>query len=356
MSDYAAGMVKDYIGKTYGEAYVGQVSGGSKDKKNVQDAHEAIRPTNVEWTPADLKDSLSRDQFRLYQLIWRRFVASAMKDARFDTLSVKVDAGRHRFTASDSVLRFDGFLSVYQDGEEEKSKGHLDKLTEGSTLELIQYRPEQHFTQPEPHFTEASLVRTMEEKGIGRPSTYAPTIMTLLARRYVIKEEKNLYVTELGEVVNQMMKQSFPSIVDVDFTANLEALLDGVEDGEIAWKTIVRNFYPDLDEAVKQAEAELGKVKIEDELSDEFCEVCGRQMVIKYGPYGKFLACPGFPECRNTKPYLEKIGVKCPKCGGEVLLKRTKKGRKYYGCEHNPDCDYMSWKKPQADEQGVAKE
>ena len=356
VSDYAAAMVKEYIETHHGEQYMGRVSTGSKDKKNAQGAHEAIRPTNVAWTPAFLKDSLSRDQFRLYQLIWRRFVASAMKEAQFDTLSVKVDAGEHRFTASDSVLTFDGFLSIYNDGENEKSKARLDRVQEGMELTLTDAKPEQHFTQPDPHFTEASLVKTLEEKGIGRPSTYAPTIMTLLARRYIVKEEKNIYVTELGEVVNQMMKQSFPSIVDVDFTANMEALLDGVEEGEIDWKVIVRNFYPDLDEAVKKAESELGKVKIADELSDEFCDVCGRQMVIKYGPYGKFLACPGFPECKNTKPFLEKIGVKCPKCGGEILLKRTKKGRKYFGCEHNPECDYMAWRKPQADETGVARE
>ncbi|MCI8515105.1 MAG: type I DNA topoisomerase [Lachnospiraceae bacterium] len=355
VSEYAAQMVKDYIIEKHGEVYVGNISSGDKNKKNVQDAHEAIRPTHVAWTPAFLKDSLSRDQFRLYQLIWKRFVASAMKNARFDTLSVKADAGKHRFTAAASVMSFDGFLTVYDDGEEEKTKVRLDKITENSLLIWEAYRPEQHFTQPEPHFTEASLVRMLEERGIGRPSTYAPTIMTLLARRYVVKEEKNLYVTELGEVVNQMMKQSFPSIVDVDFTVNMETLLDSVEEGEISWKTIVRNFYPDLDEAVRKAEEDLAKVQIADELSDEFCEHCGRQMVIKYGPYGKFLACPGFPECKNTKPYLEKIGIKCPKCGGEILLKRTKKGRRYYGCEHNPECDYMIWRKPEADEKGVAK-
>ena len=215
-----------------------------------------------------------------------------------------------------------------------------------SVLRLSELSGEQHFTQPAPHYTEASLVRTMEELGIGRPSTYAPTITTILARHYVVKENKNLYVTELGEAVNGIMKQAFPTIVDTSFTANMETLLDSIEDGDIQWKTIIRNFYPDLEQAVQEAAKKLENIKIEDEVSDVDCEECGRRMVIKYGPHGKFLACPGFPECRNTKPYLEKIGVPCPECGKEIVIRKTKKGRKYYGCENNPECSYMSWQKP----------
>ncbi len=213
-------------------------------------------------------------------------------------------------------------------------------------LGLDKFFTQQHFTQPPAHYTEGSLVKTMEELGIGRPSTYAPTITTIMARHYVVKENKNLYITELGEAVNNMMKEAFPSIVDVNFTVTLESLLDGVEEGNVAWKTVVKNFYPDLEEAIKEANEKLAQIKIEDEVSDVLCDVCGRNMVIKYGPHGKFLACPGFPDCRNTKTYLEKIGISCPRCGGEVVLKKTKKGRRYYGCEHNPECDYMTWQKP----------
>ena len=350
VSDEAVKAREDYITSNYGKEYAGGEGAKAKQSGKVQDAHEAIRPTNVSWTPAFLKENLSRDQFRLYQLIWRRFVASGMKEARYATTSAKLDAAGYRFTAADSRLEFDGFLSVYREEDEEKAT-KLPPLDPGAKLPCEEVRSQQHFTQPEPHYTEASLVRAMEEAGIGRPSTYAPTITTLLARRYIVKEEKNLYLTELGEVVNGMMRQSFSIFVDEAFTSNMESLLDGVADGNIAWKTIVRNFYPDLDEAVKKASEDLTKVKIADEVSDVPCDVCGRMMVIKYGPFGKFLACPGFPECRNTKPYFEKAGVKCPKCGGEVLIKRSKKGRRYYGCEHNPECDFMSWTKPKEAEE-----
>ena len=238
-------------------------------------------------------------------------------------------------------------MNVYTEEDDEEENNTLVKSIDKDTqLALENLDPKQHFTQPPAHYTEASLVHTMEELGIGRPSTYAPTITTILARRYIVKENKNLYVTELGEAVNNMMKDAFPSIVDVNFTANLETLLDGVADGSVKWKTIVENFYPDLDEAVKKAEKELEQVQIADEVTDEVCELCGRHMVIKYGPHGKFLACPGFPECKNTKPYFEKIGVACPKCGKDVVLKKTKKGRKYYGCIDNPECDFMVWQKP----------
>lgn len=338
---------REYIRQKYGEKYVSTEEQVKKTNAKIQDAHEAIRPTNLELSPTIVKESLQRDLFRLYQLIWKRFTASRMQSAVYETTSVKVAAGEYIFTLSASKLAFDGFMSVYTDDDEkEENNMLLNKLEKGETLLLEGLDSSQHFTQPPAHFTEASLVKALEEQGIGRPSTYAPTITTIIARRYVAKENKNLYVTELGEVVNRMMKQSFPSIVDITFTANLEYLLDKVGDGTVSWKTVVSNFYPDLDEAVKAAEKELESVTIADEVTDEICEMCGRNMVIKYGPHGKFLACPGFPDCKNTKPYLEKIGVKCPKCGKEVVIKKTKKGRKYYGCEDNPECDFMSWQKP----------
>ncbi len=338
---------RDYIEKQYGKAFVSQAEVKRKENGKIQDAHEAIRPTDVTLTPAEMKDALSRDLFRLYQLIWKRFVASRMKPAVYDTVSVKVQAGVYDFSLSASKLTFDGFMTVYvQEDEKEESNGFLGNLEQGKELKLSELVNSQHFTQPPAHYTEASLVKALEEQGIGRPSTYSPTITTILARRYIVKENKNLYVTELGEVVNHIMKENFPSIVDTQFTANMEYLLDSIGEGEVEWKTVVRNFYPDLSEAVKKAEKELESVTIADEVSDELCEVCGRNLVIKYGPHGKFLACPGFPDCKNTKPYFEKVGVPCPKCGREVVLKKTKKGRKYFGCENNPECDFMSWQKP----------
>ena len=348
ISEEADAMAREFIGKQYGDTYLADGSEKKQDGRKVQDAHEAIRPTDVNRTPAAMKESLSRDQFRLYQLIWKRFVASRMKPALYETTSVKISGGPYLFTVAASKLAFDGFLSVYAVDDEEKSQGItlVRGIDQDTQLNFAGFDSQQHFTQPPPHYTEASLVKTLEELGIGRPSTYAPTITTIMARHYVVKEQKNLYMTELGEVVNQMMKKAFPSIVDVNFTANLEDLLDKVGDGTVDWKVIVRNFYPDLEEAVEEAEKQLEQVKIEDEVTDVICENCGRHMVIKYGPHGRFLACPGFPECRNTKPYLEKIGVKCPKCGGEIVEKKTKKGRRYYGCENNPQCDFMSWPRP----------
>ena len=348
VAEEAVTMAKDYITEVYGSEYAAQETTEKKNGQKIQDAHEAIRPTDISRIPADIKESLSRDQFRLYQLIWKRFAASRMSSAKYETTSVKIDAKGHRFTVAASKLAFDGFMSVYRDDEEDKQEPNtlVKDITRDTELKLLEFDPKQHFTQPPAHYTEASLVRALEELGIGRPSTYAPTITTILARRYVIKEDKNLYVSELGEVVNNMMKDAFPSIVDVNFTANLEALLDKVEEGVIDWKTVVSNFYPDLDEAVNKAEKELAEVEIADEESDEICDVCGRRMVIKYGPHGKFLACPGFPECRNTKPYFEKIGVACPKCGKDIVIRKTKKGRRYYGCENNPECDFMVWQRP----------
>lgn len=347
VSEEAAKAAADFIGENYGAEYQMSTANEKKSGQRIQDAHEAIRPTELERIPVSLKDELPRDLFRLYQLIWKRFVASRMSEAKYETTSVKIKAGEHIFTVSASALKFDGFLSVYS-SEDDKEEGNTltGKLSAESVLTFVSFDPKQHFTQPPAHYTEAAMVKELEELGIGRPSTYAATITTILARRYVVKENKNLYVTELGEVVNNMMKEAFPSIVDVNFTANMEALLDGVEEGSVKWKTVVENFYPDLDEAVKMAEQELSHITIADEVSDEVCEVCGRQMVIKYGPHGRFLACPGFPECRNTKPYFEKIGVACPKCGKDIVLKKTKKGRKYYGCIDNPNCDFMVWQKP----------
>ena len=347
VSKEAEAMAEEYIKKNYGSEFAAENTENKKNNQKIQDAHEAIRPTDLNNTPALLKDSLSRDQLRLYQLIWRRFTASRMAPAKYETTSVKIDGGNHRFTVAASRVVFEGFMSVYTDEDEKEENNTLVKGIDASTkLTFEKFDPKQHFTQPAPHYTEASLVRALEELGIGRNSPYAPTITTILARRYVVKENRNLYVTELGEVVNNMMKDAFPSIVDVNFTANMEALLDGVEEGSVNWKTVVSNFYPDLDEAVKNAEKELQEGEIHDEGSDETCEVCGRKMVIKYGPHGRFLACPGFPECRNTKPYFEKIGVACPKCGKDIVLKKTKKGRKYYGCIDNPDCDFMVWQRP----------
>ncbi|MDD6179432.1 MAG: type I DNA topoisomerase [Clostridium sp.] len=350
VSEEAEKMAKEYIEDRYGAKYAGEGT-ERKPGQKIQDAHEAIRPTAISRIPLDIKDQLPRDLFRLYQLIWKRFTASRMQAAKYETVSVKIGAGEQIFTVASSKLLFDGFMSVYTQEDEEKEENNLlaGSLSKDTKLTFEEFEEKQHFTQPPAHYTEASLVRELEELGIGRPSTYAPTITTIMARHYVVKENKNLFVTELGEVVNNMMQEAFPAIVDVNFTANLETLLDGVGEGKVNWKTVVSNFYPDLDEAVKKAEQDLAKVQIADEESDEVCEHCGRKMVIKYGPHGKFLACPGFPECRNTKPYFEKIGVACPKCGKDIVIKKTKKGRKYYGCIGNPDCDFMVWQKPSAE-------
>ena len=347
VAEEAQKVASDYIREAYGEQYLGGSRNAGKETKKIQDAHEAIRPTDITLSPAVIKESLSRDQFRLYQLVWKRFTASQMSPAVYETTSVKIAAGKYRFTVAASKLKFDGFMSVYKEADDrEEANALLKGIDEQSVLSLEDINTVQHFTQPPAHYTEASLVKTLEELGIGRPSTYAPTITTIIARHYVAKENKNLYITELGDAVNNIMKKAFPTIVDVNFTANMESLLDSVGEGEVRWKEVIRNFYPDLDEAVKAAEKELENVKIEDEVTDVVCELCGRNMVIKYGPHGKFLGCPGFPDCRNTKPYLEKAGVACPKCGREIVIKKTKKGRRYFGCEDNPNCDFMSWQKP----------
>ncbi len=352
ISEEADAQARDYIGRTYGEDYIAAAQPEKKKTGKIQDAHEAIRPTDIARTPVEVKESLSRDQFRLYQLIWKRFTASRMSAAKYETTSVKISAADYRLTVSASRVVFDGFMSVYTSDEDEKGENNrlLKSIDESSKLTLADIECTQHFTQPPAHYTEAALVKTLEEHGIGRPSTYAPTITTLLARRYVLKENKNLFLTELGEAVNTIMKEAFASIVDEEFTANMEMLLDKVEEGGVSWKAIVSNFYPDLEEAVQKAEKTLEKVKIADEETDVKCEECGRNMVIKYGPHGRFLACPGFPDCRSTKPYLEKTGIACPKCGKDIVVRKTKKGRRFFGCEAGPDdCDFMSWQKPIAE-------
>ena len=347
IAEEADAAARAFVKEHYGENYMAAGEPAKKNAGKIQDAHEAIRPTDISLTPVMVKESLPRDLFRLYQLIWKRFAASRMAPAVYETTMVKIRGGNQLFSAAASRLSFDGFMSVYVDADDEEEKGQtMGAMEKGSALSLEKLEPSQHFTQPPAHYTEASLVKALEEQGIGRPSTYAPTITTIISRRYVSKEQKNLYMTELGEVVNNIMKQAFPSIVDVHFTAMMEGLLDCVEAGTVQWKTVVRNFYPDLKKDVDAAEQELEKVDIQDEVTDVVCDLCGRNMVIKYGPHGRFLACPGFPDCRNTKPYYEKIGVACPKCGRDVVLKKTQKGRKYYGCEDNPECDFMSWQKP----------
>lgn len=352
IADEALAASEKFIQKQYGDEYVRKDEAVNKKQGKIQDAHEAIRPTLIERTPLEVKDYLTKEQFRLYQLIWKRFVASRMADAVYETTNVKLSAGNHKFSMSAAKPKFEGFMNVYMESVEGEASdefsensftGNLDKNTK---LSLKEVEDKQHFTQPPAHYTEASLVKALEELGIGRPSTYSPTISTILARHYVAKEGKNIFVTELGEVVNKMMKEAFPTIVDVNFTANMETLLDGIEEGTIKWKTVVSNFYPDLATAVDAASKDLSEVKVQDEVSEEICSVCGRNMVIKYGPHGKFLACPGFPECRNTMPYFEKIGVNCPKCGKDIVVRKTKKGRRYFGCISIPECDFMVWQKP----------
>ena len=347
VADEAKVSSREYISENYGDNYIPEEINAKKDDKKIQDAHEAIRPTDLNLSPTVVKESLQRDQFRLYQLIWKRFVASQMAPAVYETTSVRIAAGKYRFSVAASKVVFDGFMSVYKNDDDNEETNTLAKgLDENSVLSLSDINGTQHFTQPPAHFTEASLVKALEEQGIGRPSTYAPTISTIIARHYVIKENKNLYISELGNAVNNIMLTAFPTIVDVKFTANMESLLDGVAEGTVEWKEIIRNFYPDLKVAIDEAEKELEHVKIEDEVTDVICDKCGRNMVIKYGPHGKFLGCPGFPECHNTKPYLEKIGVPCPKCGKDVIIKKTKKGRTFYGCDGYPDCDFVSWQRP----------
>ena len=347
VSEEADKAAKDFVRTQYGSEYVTNYSGTSKSGTNVQDAHEAIRPSDVTRTPAMLKDELTRDLFRLYQLIWKRFVASRMQNAVYNTANADITGNGYTFKASASKLAFEGFLAVYvQDEEKREVNAPVFTVAKGDATTLAEQTEEQHFTQPPAHYTEASLVKALEDLGIGRPSTYAPTITTILARHYITKEGKNLYVTALGEAVNDLMKEAFPDIVDVHFTADMEEELDKVGNGTVGWKTVLREYWPGLKESVDKAQAELSRVKVEDKVTDVICDKCGRNMVIKFGPHGQFLACPGFPECRNTKPIVEKAGVPCPECGGDIIVRRTKKGRRYYACANYPECKYMTWQKP----------
>ena len=349
ISDKAKEEAAEYIMLKYGEEYLGaQKTADKKKKSNIQDAHEAIRPTYMSYEPGEIKEYLSRDQFRLYQMIWNRFIASQMAPAQFETNSIKIANGEYTFKASYSTELFAGFLKVYSLGEEKKKEAKFN-VAEGDVLECGSLIPSQHFTQPPAHFTEASLVKALEENGVGRPSTYAPTITTLLARGYIVKESKNLYVTELGEVVDQIMCEYFDEIVDVDFTATMERILDEVASGNVEWKEIMRSFYPNFKKTIEYAESEIENIDLT-EVTDIPCDQCGAHMIVRYGKYGKFLGCPNFPDCNGTKPWFEDTGIKCPECGGKIQLKKTKKGRTYYGCENNGStCEFMSWDKPTGD-------
>ncbi|MCF6097091.1 type I DNA topoisomerase [Thermovorax subterraneus] len=349
ISEQAQKEAREYILKNYGTEYIGSGTSAQKNKKNIQDAHEAIRPTSVFRHPESIKSSLTTDQYKLYKLIWERFVASQMAPAVYDTVSAEIKAGDYIFKASGSTLKFSGFMAVYTEGadeETEREEGLLPELTEGQTLVLLQIKPEQHFTQPPPRYTEAMLVKALEERGIGRPSTYAPIIDTIQKRGYVKKEKGRFKPTELGQIVTEILKEYFSDIVDLDFTAEMESQLDKIESGEENWRQIVESFYGPFKEKLRVAEEKIEEVKIEDEVTNEKCEICGRNMVIKRGKYGEFMACSGFPECRNTKPLIEQLGVKCPKCGGDIVIRKSKKGRKFYGCSNYPECDFVSWDPP----------
>lgn len=347
ISDEAHENVLAFIEEKYGSEYKNEKAVVAKSKNKTQDAHEAIRPTYTELEPLSIKEALSRDQYRLYQLVWSRFVSSRMQPAVYDNQKIKIDNSGYEFRTSVQVLKFDGFLKVYKAAEEEVISKKQLKITTESKLSLVEINGVQHFTQPPARFSEATLVKTLEENGVGRPSTYAPTIGTILARGYVGKEQKKLFPSELGEIVYTILEGYFDDVISVEFTAELEKRLDSVEEGETEWKDVIRDFFPDFEKLVNTAEEEISKIEIKDEETDIICDLCGRNMVIKIGKFGKFLACPGFPECRNTKPLLEKVDdVECPNCGHDVLVKKTKKGRRYYGCEENPECDFMSWNRP----------
>lgn len=347
ISDDAYEDIKGYITENVGDKYLSAERIVYKSKNNAQDAHEAIRPTHASIEPESLKDSLTKEQYKLYKLIWERAIACQMAPAEYETQAITLKAGEHVFKASGSVLAFDGFLKIYNRVDENQEASLLPEVNEGENLKAAKISPLQHFTQPPPRFSDASLIKTLEEIGVGRPSTYAPTIATIIARNYVVKEKKLFCTTELGEAVNEIMEKYFENIVNADFTAAMEADLDSIEEGKLEWKEIIRGFYPIFASELKNAQEKLSKVVIKDEVTDIICEKCGSNMVIKYGRYGKFLACPNFPACSNAKPLFESAGVKCPFCGGEVLIKKTKKGRKYFGCENNPDkCSFISWNKP----------
>ena len=348
ISDEAKIAAFDFVKTTYGDEYAPDAPRTYKTKKSAQDAHEAIRPSNVALLPEDIKDSVTPDLYKVYKLIWERFVASQMASAIFDTVAVDVNVAGYIFKANGSSVKFPGFMKIYVESKENKEDddGALPVLEKSEELKLAKLEESQHFTEPPARYTEASLIKAMEEEGIGRPSTYAPTITTILSRNYISRKGKALHPTELGTVITDLMVEYFKDIVDIEFTANMEEKLDAVEEGTIDWVKVVSDFYGPFAETLKNAEEAIGKIKIEDEVSDVPCEKCGRMMVYKMGRFGKFLACPGFPECRNAKPIIKEAGVNCPKCGGKLLVKKSKRGKTYYGCENNPTCEFMTWDTP----------
>ena len=355
ISEEARAMAKEQIVSQYGKEYY--ENRYYKTKKDAQDAHEAIRPTYIDRLPEEIKEKYTSDQYKLYKLIYERFIASQMASAVYDTMAVDVEAGEYTFRANGSKIKFAGFMKVYVEGNDENLEEKdviLPELKEGEKLQLMELLPEQHFTEPPARYTEASLVKALEERGIGRPSTYAPTISTILDRHYIEREKKTLVPTELGKIVDHLLRENFKDIVDVEFTAQMEEKLDEVGEGDIEWKKVISDFYGPFEKNLEEVEEKIGKVELKDEVTDVPCEKCGRMMVIKIGRYGKFMACPGFPECRNIKPIVQKLDVKCPKCGGDILIKRSKRGKKYYICENNPaSCDFIAWNGP--DKNGVIK-
>ncbi|MCI8404154.1 MAG: type I DNA topoisomerase [Clostridia bacterium] len=351
IADDAQKEAVDYLTNTYGSEYVNPKQ--YKTKKSAQDAHEAIRPTSISIKPIDIKDKLTNDQYRLYKLIWERFAASQMSSAVYDTMQTTIRAGRHTFKASGSNVKFKGYMTVYVESADEKEAKSkmLPPLEENQRLKLKCSEEKQHFTQPPARYSDATLIRELEENGIGRPSTYAPTISTIVSRGYVVRNKKQLIPTELGFVTSEIMKNNFSDIVDVEFTADMEQELDNVEEGSLEWKKVLNDFYPSFCDSLEKAQKNIEKIQIKDEESDVLCEKCGRKMVYKLSKFGKFLACPGYPECKNTKTIREGTGAMCPKCGGEILVKKSRRGKIYYGCEHSPKCDFMLWDMPVKDEE-----
>lgn len=357
ISEEARKAAKEYIESKYGANYY--ENRYYKTKGDAQDAHEAIRPTYIELSPEKVKSSLSNDQYKLYKLVYNRFIASQMSAAIYDTLAVKIFANGYNLRANGQTIKFKGFMTLYvetADIEEKEEFEKIPELVENQELKKEKLESKQSFTEPPPRYTEASLVKTLEEKGIGRPSTYSPTITTILARHYIEKIQKQLHPTELGRIVNKLLVENFPDVLNVKFTADMEEKFDKIAEGKEEWKKVIRDFYGPFETVVERVEKELEHVKLEYEVSDVPCEKCGRMMVIKYGKYGKFLACPGYPECQNAKPLVETIEEPCPKCGGKVQIRKTKRKRNYYICENNPtSCDYISWNKPGAEEKKPVK-
>jgi len=349
VSEEAQQAARSLIVQKFGKEYLPEKPRVYKTKKDAQDAHEAIRPTYLDMDPESIKDSLTLDQYKLYKLIYDRFLASQMESSVYEVLSAELEVEGYIFKLTGSKLKFAGFMEVYVEGkdtEDEEEENQLPEIREGEALKPIKLESKQHFTQPPSRYTEATLIKALEENGIGRPSTYAPTIQTILERGYVAKEDRFLKPTELGRIVTNILKEYFKDIIDIEFTAELESNLDKIEEGKLEWTEVVKKYYQPLEKELEIARATLLKVKVEDEETDIVCENCGRKMVIKKGRYGKFLACPGYPECKNTKPYYDYLDVLCPKCGKRIIEKKSKKGKRYYTCEGYPDCDLILWEKP----------